>query len=368
MGAQHLLLLGAYGQHNIGDDALLEVFVAQLGGEPLLVNSATPAETAARYGVDVLPTYNLWASPGRARGVLDARALVFGGGSLLKEIEGSVAARLRYMLRIIGLLELGRRTGKPTAMLGVGMGPLHTPIFRRLARIAAERTSLVCVRDRASAELLRSIGVRRPATLTADPVFLLEPPPRPLRAGPSRVVVIPRYSLGPAESAALAAACDHLVARTGARLTIVPFQTGYRACYDDLPAAHELLGRMRWRDSAEVVVPRSAQAALALLGGAELVLSARLHGLVFAAICGVAALGIDYEPKVRGVMAEAGQAEACLTLPELAAGRLPAMIDEFWPRRESMGHALAAYALAARSAAMRNFELFEALRPLALAA
>lgn len=368
MAAHPLLLLGAYGQRNLGDDALLEVFIAQLGGEPLLVNSATPGETAARYGVATLPTYSPLASPALARRILDARAIVFGGGSLLKEIEGGQAARLRYMLRILALLELGRRAGKPTAMLGVGVGPLRAPLFRRLARLAAERATLVCVRDQASAALLRAIGVTRPVVVTADPVYLREPP-RPARpAGLCRVVVIPRYSLGAAERAALAAACDHLVEQMGAELLFVPFQTGYGPQYDDTAAAYALLGRMRRREAARVETPGSTEAALALIGGAELVVSARLHGLIFAAICGVACLGLDYEPKVRGVMADAGQAAACLALPDLAAGRLTGMLDAFWPQRDQIGHGLAAHARAARVAARLNFDLFAGLGRYALAA
>lgn len=368
MGAHPLLLLGAYGQRNIGDDALLEVFIEHLGGEPLLVNSARPAETAARYGVTALPTYSLWSSPNLARRILDARAVVFGGGSLLKEIEGGQAARLGYMLRILTLIEAGRRAGKPTAMLGVGIGPLRAPLFRHLARLAAERATLVCVRDQASAALLRAIGVARPVTVTADPVYLLDPPPSVRPPSPRRVVVIPRYSLGAAESAALAAACDHLVARTGAQLLILPFQAGYSQHFDDLAAAQALLGQLRLRAAAQVLVPDSPQATLGLIGGAELVISARLHGLIFAAIAGVACLGLDYEPKVRGVMADAGQAEACLGLPGLAAGQLPALIDTIWPDREPIGARLAAYARAARPAARRNFELFAALGACALAA
>lgn len=367
MGDGHLLLMGAYGQRNLGDDALLEVFIDQLRGEPLMVNSATPRETAERYGVATVPTYGPWPTPALARGLLGARAVIFGGGSLLKEIEGGGAARVRYMLRIIALLELSRRAGRPSAMLGVGIGPLRAPLFRRMARMAAERAGLVCVRDQASADLLRDVGVRRPVHVTADPVYLLEPRWYvPDRAG--RVVVIPRYSLAPAESAALAAACDHLVARHGARLAIVPFQTSYRAHYDDLPAAQALWSRMRERAFAEIVVPATTQEALRLISGAELVVSARLHGLIFAAVAGVAGLGLDYEPKVRGVMADAGQAEACVSLPELAAGRLPAAIDALWPRREEVGQALAAYARVARERAARSFELLADLCPVAVAA
>ncbi len=367
MGAGHLLLMGAYGQRNLGDDALLEVFLTQLHGESLMVNSATPRATSERYGVATLPTYGLWPSPALMRGLLAAEAVVFGGGSLLKEIEGNWFARLRYLARILALLELTQRLGRPSAMLGVGMGPLHTPLFRRMARMAAERTSLICVRDQASADLLHAIGVQRPVHVTADPVYLLEP--RGLaarRAG--RVIIIPRYSLTPAECTALARACDHLVQCHGATLTIMPFQTGYRTQYDDLPVAQALRAQLSERTAAEIVVPTTTEEAMNLIREAELVVSARLHGLIFAALNGVAGLGLDYEPKMRGVMTDAGQVAFCVALPELTAGRLPAVLDTLWPRREQVGRALAAYARVARSGAARNFALFATLRPVAVTA
>ena len=43
-----IFLLGAYGQHNLGDDALLEVFLAQLSDSQLVVKSASPSDTQRR--------------------------------------------------------------------------------------------------------------------------------------------------------------------------------------------------------------------------------------------------------------------------------------------------------------------------------
>ena len=168
-----IFLLGAYGQNNLGDDALLEVFLEQLRDMRVVVNSAQPAQTRRRYGVETVATYSRRQRLSRARTLLSADAIVFGGGSLLKQTEGGFINRLFYFLRIFILLGFGKLFGRPTAMLGIGIGPLTQPLYCRMARHAANLTDLICVRDNESRDLLLALGVRRPIHVTADPVFTL---------------------------------------------------------------------------------------------------------------------------------------------------------------------------------------------------
>ena len=68
---RQVFILGAYGQRNLGDDALLEVFTEQFADYRVVVNSARPEETARQYGVDAVPTYLGWPRFARLR-ALDA--------------------------------------------------------------------------------------------------------------------------------------------------------------------------------------------------------------------------------------------------------------------------------------------------------
>ena len=357
---KRIFLLGAYGQNNIGDDALLEVFLKQFANATIVVNSARPAATSQRYGVETVATYLGWPRLRRPRAVLQSDMIVFGGGSLLKEIEGGPLAQIAYFVRIFALLLLARLLGRPSAMLGVGIGPLSSPTYRRLSRLVANMTDLICVRDSASRDLLLAIGVRRPVHVTADPVFTFEAPAAPASSTPAErplVVVIPRYSLDQAQQQALATACDQLVEQHGAQIVLLPFQTGYEAKYDDLPAARAIIGQMRHAASASVRAPTTTDETLALIGQAQLVISSRLHGLIFAAIQGVAGVAINYEVKVGSFMAEIGQAWACLTPAELAEGRLPALAERAWAERTANGAAVRKQIGVLRMRAQRNFTL-----------
>jgi polysaccharide pyruvyl transferase CsaB len=379
---KNIFLLGAYGQNNLGDDALLEVFLEQFSTPNLIVNSAQPARTSQRYGVETVATYAGWPRFRRIRALGRTGTIVFGGGSLLKEIEGGPIARLCYFLRIFALLLFGKLFNRPTAMLGVGMGPLDRPLNRLLARHAANLTDLICVRDTASRELLVKIGVRQPIHVTADPVFLLAPdettpelqsPQLEEAQGSTRtagvssgadhpkIVVIPRYSLTDAHKRALAEACDQLVEAYGARIQFLIFQSNYQERFDDATSAHEIVACMRHGDAVTLDIPETAGAALEQIGQATLVISARLHGLIFAALQGVAPVALDYEVKVRSFMREIGQEWASLSLPALEAGRLPVLLDLAWKHRASTAAAIHAKVKGLRVRAKRNFDLFDEL-------
>lgn len=362
-----IFLLGAYGQNNLGDDALLEVFLEQLNDAHLIVNSAQPRRTQRRYGVEAVATYSSWPRLRRPRALWRSDAIVFGGGSLLKEIEGGLVARLLYFVRIFLLLLFGKLFGRPTAMLGVGIGPLDRPLYRWLSRHAANLTDLICVRDTDSRDLLHAIGVRRPIRVTADPVFTLggERPASNSAISSEEdrptVVVVPRYSLREEQVVALAAACDHMVETHGALVRFVVFQTGYRACFDDAAAARAVLGHMRHAEAAELRIPETPSAALELIGQASLLLSSRLHGLIFATIRGVAAVALDYETKVRSFMREIGQEDASVSLAELAGGALPGVLDAVWADRRERGATAQTQIAALRARGHENFAQFREL-------
>lgn len=360
-----VFILGAYGQHNLGDDALLEVFVQQFPAAHIVVNSARPEETRRRYGVDaVATTHRGLPRLRRLRALLRADMIVFGGGSLLKEIEGSTAARLIYFVRILLLLLFGKLAGRPTVMLGVGIGPLHQSVFIWLSRIAANLTGLICVRDAESRDLLQRIGVRRPIHVTADPVFLLplldsgpEPAADACIVDAPYVVVVPRYSLDADAQAALAAGCDALVERYGVHVLLVPFQTGFLAKYDDLVVARSIKAQMRHAAAARIWQSDDPCSVLKVIGAAELVISARLHGLIFAATRGVAPIAVSYEVKIASFMAEHNLQSATIDVRELHSAKLLAVLDDVWRRRGAIGAELRVRREGMQQQAGRTFEL-----------
>ncbi|MBN8590204.1 MAG: polysaccharide pyruvyl transferase family protein [Anaerolineae bacterium] len=364
---KRVFLLGAYGQNNLGDEALLEVFLQQFPDAEITVNSAQPELTAERFGVKSVGTYWNWPPRfSRLRAMLQADVFIFGGGSLLKEIEGGPVQRLAYFARIFFILILARLFGKQTAMLGVGMGPLEHRLYKTLTRLAAALPDLICVRDQDSADLLKSIGVKRTVHVTADAVFTLQNRAEPGKAlsvdiGKPYAVVVPRYSLTHEQQQQIAAACDHLVEAGGLQIILLPFQTAYKSEFDDSAAAEFIRQQMRHSGAATVWNTEDVHAAYEVIGKAQMVVSARLHALVFASMQQVPPIALSYEVKVRSFMAEAGQSDSCLNLKELEAGALPGVIDRVWATREEIASALQTRLEGLKQHSRQNFELAKAL-------
>ena len=81
--SRRVLLCGYYGEHNLGDDALLEVLLGQLpAGCQATVTAHDTALVQERFGVETVPRRRL-ALVLKALGRCDARVL--GGGSVLQD-------------------------------------------------------------------------------------------------------------------------------------------------------------------------------------------------------------------------------------------------------------------------------------------
>lgn len=356
---RRVLLLGAYGQRNIGDDALLTAFVHRLGAHRIAVNSATPDETAAEHGVAAVRTYRGRPRLTRLRAVLGADVIVFGGGSLLKDIEGGAVRRAAYQVRLLSILAAARVAGIRTVMHGIGVGPLDSRLSRAASRLACRLANTITVRDADSADTLAAIGVARAVPVVPDPVFDL-PLPATAPATAPYAVVVPRYSLSPAALANLAAVCDRLAA-AGLNVAVVPFQTGWQAAFDDL-AASRAVADAATRESVSVVVPHSVEEAMRLVGGAAVVVSSRLHGLILATAAGVPSVAVAYDPKMDGFMRGIGRGDATVSPTVLGAGpdALNACVDRTLRDRTALAAKAEASSNDLRAASRHSLDELEA--------
>ena len=164
------------------------------------------------------------------------------------------------------------------------------------------------------------MGVKRPALVTADPVFRLEPagPERSaqllsaagLEAGRPFVAVSVRdwKSVGDFY-AQLAQLCDHLRRSYGLEVLFLLMQPKW-----DRGATEQVRARMT-QPSYVLDVPTTPRELMGVLGMARLCLAMRLHTLIFAARMAVPAMGLVYDPKVASYLEEldlpaAGDVEA----------------------------------------------------------
>ena len=150
---QPVLLCGYYGEHNLGDDALLEAMLDQLpSGLTPLVTAFDQDEVQRRHRVETVPRRSL---PAVLAALGDCRALVLGGGSLLQD-----ATSFRSLLYYAALISAARLQGKPVLLWAQGLGPLQRRRSRALVRGLLPLVSGITWRDAASAQLGRELGVQ----------------------------------------------------------------------------------------------------------------------------------------------------------------------------------------------------------------
>lgn len=371
-----VVISGYYGFDNAGDEAVLAAILAGLRRECPTVHpvvlSGNPARTAARHGVEAVPRLSLAAV---RRALREADLFVSGGGTLLQDLTGWGSVPYYG-----GLMLLAHRLGVPVFAWAQGIGPLRRPALRRMAGRALAAAVEVTVRDQASAALARELGVDpRRIHLVADPVFALagqvpaaaalgseEPPAgdglaeaaaRLLSALPDGPLVGVSLRLLPGERPATVeqrffadaatrdlAAC---LARWGARalpLPLHPPQDG-----PPLDRLVAVLGPLAvpWPAGVE---PADLSPAdwLALFRRLDLVLTMRLHGLIFAACAGVPFVAVGSDPKLAAHVAELGLPRAPFLIERPGLGEA---LEAVWAERQRWRAAIVAGALRLRERA-----------------
>lgn len=294
------LIVGAFGQDNPGDEALLDASVQSIrrceGWEPL-VATARPLATAGRLGVPTI------AATPAATGAAAARAdaLVVGGGTLFKELHPSSGrapgALLRRAAVLVGAMHSRRR---PVALLGVGAAPMASGLSARLTRGIARRTDLLVLRDAPSADLLVAAGVPGPLRVGADLTWLTaasaERADRP--EGVPLGVAMSHLAGDETLLQTLAVALRHVV-EGGRPVELEPWQGSPRLGADARMAA-SLAARVG--DGAAVVAPpRDLSDAIARARGRSLTVSLRFHSAVASASAGTPFVAISHEPKLAAI-------------------------------------------------------------------
>ncbi|MBE7025512.1 MAG: polysaccharide pyruvyl transferase CsaB [Ruminococcaceae bacterium] len=352
-----VVLSGYYGFHNSGDDALLKAILDSLHREKPdirpLVLSACPRETELQYGVDAMYRFNM---PALYRIMGKARMLINGGGSLLQDVTSSQS--LWYYLWV---MRIARKRGAAVYIYANGIGPLRGKNRLRAAR-AIEKTELISLRDTASLEEIKSMGVRRTdARVTADPALALSAC-RTKGAAVLQKAGVPegRRCIGISlldwseNDKAFYEKMAECIDYAAQKYDLVPLFIPMKKQADSRTAAkiatHLAGPSYRLEDGAGVAEVISA------VGSCALIIGMRLHALIYAAGSGVPVVGLAYDPKVTGFMEYIGQNRIC-NIDRLDTERLKQYIDEVCTRQTEIRSALSQKAEELKEKAEENAKI-----------
>ena len=350
-----VLLSGYYGFGNLGDEALLEVIVAQMRARfpasRIDVLSATPEATAKAYGVDATPRWNMRSvreSIGRADVVLS------GGGGLMQ-----TATSARSVVYYAGILREAIRQRRKAMIFAQSIGPLDL-LGRIVVRSFCRGLDRATVRDARSLRLLQSLLPQTPVEQTADPVFLYDLPVEEidlstegLGSDPYAVVSVRKVTTLRDGQHAIARVVDRLALTHGVRVAFLPM--GGAA---DAEVSTTII---RLCKSAPMLLPECGLArAAAIIRGARVVVGMRLHALILAARFAVPFLAIPYDPKVSALCEDLAYPLEPLWTPGRLAPPDPAidaLVDRLMSQRDVIAGELREKVDEIRAAAARNFDV-----------
>ena len=362
---------------NLGDDALLRILLRE--GERCcaefrpLIFSYRPDVILRDYHIPSVPA---WAYDRRSptRRLQDwalqrCQVFVLGGGSLLSDYGGDASRVIAWLSLLQRATELGRKT----ALCCIGVDTIRYRQSEDEIRRVLPRVDLIIVRDKRSAEYLRSIGIEREIVQVGDPTVLLAKPV--VRRWPEHphVAVCLRhwYSQGrfiqderifERVLADLAAFLDRLIERHNARVSFIPFRVAWRD--DDRRIARCVYEQMARRDRATLVTrsPR-VEGFLQNLPNYHLVVGMRLHSVILASATGIPAIGLDYSPKVGAFFRDLGLPELALPMEMGLAERLEEqserLIANYAATSEHIVRVITAQQGATRAALERMFSLVD---------
>lgn len=320
MSAGHLLLGGYLGSGNLGDDAVMLGFAhgAAMHGFEISVLSGSPEETNRHYG---FTSYNRRDFKQIEQALSRVDALVFPGGSIFQDVTS--VKSVAYYQKVVAMT---KKANKRVFLVGQGVGPLKTFLGRNLATRAFNMADGIAVRDPASLDALKELGVKRTVRATADSAFLMPSPPptddvADFQVGNMKVVgVAPRPLDKKTDVIGLFGDFCRLLYQSGSMPVLIPMDH-----QEDTELAAEISKRMGGKipDLRKIPTPMLLQQRMARM---DLVVAMRLHAGILAALAGIPPLMVSYDPKVAAFSKQLGLGSALSMESGITA---PRMLDAF---------------------------------------
>lgn len=295
-----IVILGYYGYHNSGDDAILKFIVDQLQahnkGLSTVVLSNDPSETRSLYRVQAVHRFNLFQIPALLAGT---RMFIAGGGTLIQDDTSS-----RSLWYYLFMLHLAVKKGAHVVLLSNGLGPLTKKKNRKVASKILNRLDAITLRDPNAFEELKSLGVTKPVTkVAADPALALKACDP--KAGQEILqkegvplgeklfaLCLRRWKKVRNSEKILAAFADRIVTDFHAVPVFIAMQHP-----EDVRYAKRVMNNMTQK--GYVLTKRyTVDETLSILGNVSMVIGMRLHSLIYALNLGIPMVGLAYEPKI----------------------------------------------------------------------
>lgn len=298
-----VVVCGAYGHGNAGDDAILKSILQSVREldeyVPITVLAKNTLSIKERYRVNAVYTFNI---PKILLHMRKARLYINGGGTLIQN-----ATSHRSLWYYLFTLWAAKRCGCKVAMYGCGIGPVNGGRNIKLASwVLNSSVDSITLREPDSIAELKRYGVGRPRIrLGSDPALVLEPAPtgeadkllkgQGLDPEGRYICFLLRTWWGFYEKAPVLAAAAEYARR---ELGLTPLFLSINSLQDGA-AAKAVIEKMEEPGILlDTSGSQSPELLISLLSRMSVVVSMRLHGLIFSSLSGAPLVGVSYDPKI----------------------------------------------------------------------
>ncbi|MEG6584964.1 polysaccharide pyruvyl transferase CsaB [Dendrosporobacter sp. 1207_IL3150] len=353
-----IVVSGYYGFANAGDEAMLAAMIEVLTDlDPnvkITVISGNPEDTRKRHGVAAVYRLNY---PEIVRALAKSDLLISGGGSLLQDVTSD-----RSLYYYLSIMMLAKKLGKPVMLYAQGIGPVCGSLARGAMSYIGNMVDLITVRDEGSRDELKRLKVTKPNVyVTADPVLAIHQVDKQIGRA-----ILRKYGVGGASPLVgiavrewkdwghyknvLAQTADKIVEEFGAKIVYLPMQFP-----EDVEVAQKIAGRAKY-PSVLLNDEYTTSELLSLVGNLDMLISIRLHALIFAGVMHVPAIGISYDPKIDRFLESIGDKHVG-TLKSVTVDGLLNKVRQIWPQINADNRPQDDRINSLRDKAFRNAEL-----------
>lgn len=297
----NILIAGYHGFGNCGDEATLQAMTVNIrdmaDDVKITALSYKPELTKTEYNIESVQRFNVMQV---FKVIRQSDIILSGGGTLLQ--DGTSTRSLLYYLSIIKAAKIMR---KRVMLYANGIGPVNGKFNRKLIKHVVNSVDFITLRESMSANDLREIGVKKPEIhITADPAFTLK------SISDNKVsevflreeIPVDKSIIGVSVRSwngfngeeyiqKIAKVCDKF-AKEGKTILLIPMQFP-----KDVAISKKLMNTME--EKAYILKNEyTPMEILGIIGKADVMLSMRLHTLIFAGVKRVPMVGIIYDPKV----------------------------------------------------------------------
>lgn len=295
-----LVLCGYYGYGNMGDDALLAASLQRAKKAfPTLcptVLTKSGKKDAQILGIRCVKRLSVQA----LQEIKHAKALVFGGGTLLQDLTS-----LRSLCYYTTIIRLAKHHGARVELWANGIHPPTTALGKRILTQALRRCDRIGLRDRASLRLAKEVlGENAPIIYEQDLAY-----PTPAST-PPRIEFLLRHARLNDRFAVIAPKGGSPI---GILKILTPWLCTLRAEGITLvfiplyPKEDEALCRtLALHKNDRVMTALSPSDLVGLMKKSEVVCGMRLHSLIFAASANTPFVGFGLDPKIESFCREHG--------------------------------------------------------------